>query len=174
LSTSPRASPSEIAAQVAQFCAAPGGAVQWDGEGKTLRDRFSGKTLALDPAQIQELVLRPAADASERYLLIVREDGRQLALARAGIAFPPDLRNAGALPGMPQVVCFRDFASVIGQVEHVLGAHPAEPPGRELLDLVRYCIALLDGARAAGFEVGEEERRLERDLAEIERRSGQR
>ena len=38
--------------------------------------------------------------------------------------------------------------------------------------MLRYCIALCDGARAAGFDVGEEERRLEGYVATIEKRVG--
>jgi hypothetical protein len=134
-----------------------------------LLDRFSGKVLTIDFAGLRALHPRATAEG-EPYLLLLFEDGRQLALARAGVAFPPDTRNAGPLPGLPQVVCWRDFAAVEDRIRHVLEAHPDEPVGREVLDMIRFCIALLDGARAVGFDVGEEERRLERSLSEVERR----
>ena len=69
-------------------------------------------------------------------------------------------------------MCWRDFAQVAGQVEHVLSAHEGEAPGREVLDMLRYLVALVDGARAAGFDVGSEERRIERALEVVEQLAG--
>jgi hypothetical protein len=40
------------------------------------------------------------------------------------------------------------------------------------LDLIMICIATLDGARAAGFDVGDLEGELEKALNELERRAG--
>jgi len=153
--------------RIRRFCSSHAASVMWDDASETLLDVFSGKALALPTARVQHAIEKQAADTGETYLLLVLGDGRQLALAAAGIAFPPDPRNVGALP-LPPVVCWRDFENVVGRVEHVLAAHPDEPPGRELLDMVRYGIALLDGARAIGFEVAREERRLERCLEAIE------
>jgi len=157
---------------IARFCNENPQAVLWDQPSASLRDVFSGKTLRLARGQVREVVAQTASDTGEPYLVVLLDDGRQIALARAGIAFPPDLRNAGPLPGMPVVVCWRDYAQVAGVIEHALSAHPDTAPGRELLDLLRYCIALLDGARRAGFEVAPEERRIEGALAEVERRVG--
>jgi hypothetical protein len=159
------------AAAIARYCAEHPAAASWDEATGTLRDSYSQKTLRLELARVARMEARTAKDTLEPYLAILLDDGRQLALAPAGIAFPPDLRNAGALPGLPQVLCWRDFAQALQAIEHALYEHPDAEPNRELLDLVRFGIALVDGARGAGFEVGEEERRLERALAEIERRS---
>ena len=151
-----------------RFCAIHPMIALFDEPAAMLCDVASGKLLAV--GALAEVAERQTHGAGESYLVLVREDGQQLALAPAGIAFPPQYENSGPLPGMPEVVCWRDFSSVIGQAEHVLAAHPEEPPGRELLDLLRYGIALLDGARRAGFETAAEEARLERSLAEVERR----
>jgi hypothetical protein len=155
---------------LARFCAAHPEVALFDEATATLLDVSSGKSLRLPLAALQQAVEKRTHDRNEPYLVLLLDDGRQLALAPAGVAFPPDTRSAGPLPGLPAVVCWRDFSSVIGHAEHVLAAHPEERPGRELLDLLRYCVALLDGARAAGFETGAEEARLERALGEVERR----
>jgi hypothetical protein len=156
---------------ITRFCAQHPAAVLWDPAGPTLRDVFSAKPLPLDPRSLRDAAWKTTPEG-DPYLVLVREDERQLVLARQGIAFPPDLRNSGPLPGLPQVVCWRDFAQVAERIGHILEQHPEQAPGRELLDMVRYCIALLDGARAAGFDVGEEERHLDAQLEELERRMG--
>jgi hypothetical protein len=157
--------------EVKTWCAQKPAAVLCDEKSATLRDVFSGKTLRLPRVQATEE--KTAPNSGEKYLVLLLDDGRQLALASVGIAFPPELHHSGPLPGMPQTVCWRDFANVTRQIEHALCAHPdqwgvgasrppsCEPPGREVLDMLRYCIALCDGARAIGFDVGEEERQLE-------------
>jgi hypothetical protein len=160
----------EAARAIARFCAEHPGAVLYDEAAATLRDVFSGKTLRLRP--VQSTAAKTASDGGDPYLVVLFEDDRQIALAAAGIAFPPDLRNAGPLPGLPQVVCWRDFANVGAQIEHALSAHPDAPPDREVLDMLRFEIALVDGARAAGFDVGEDERRIERWVHTVEQRVG--
>ena len=155
---------------IARWCAQHPTAVLFDHQTDTLRDVYSGKTLRL--ARIKIVEEKTAHDTDEKYLVVLFEDERQIALAQVGIAFPADMRNSGPLPGMPPVVCWRDFANVTGQIDHALGAHPDQPPGREVLDMLRYCIALVDGARQAGFDVGEDERRLENYVATVEKRVG--
>ena len=53
---------------------------------------------------------------------------------------------------------------------------PSKPvytaPSREVLDMLLYCIALLDGARAVGFDTGADEAGIEGYLDEIERLGG--
>ena len=156
--------------QIARWCAQHPAAVLYDHQSGTLRDVYSGKTLRLPRVKASEE--KTARDTDEKYLVVMLDDERQIALAQVGIAFPPDFRNTGPLPGMPQVVCWRDFGNVSAQIDHALNQHPDQPPGREVLDMLRYCIALLDGARAIGFDVGEDERRLESYVQTIEKRVG--
>jgi hypothetical protein len=132
----------------------------WDEPTATLLDVFSGKRLAL-ALPVKDAVEKRAADTGEAYVVVLLDEQRQIALAPAGIAFPPSRVNAGELP-LPPVVCWRDFANVSGQVAHVVEAHPGEPKSRELLDMVMYCVALVDGAREVGFDVTHEEQLLER------------
>src|SRR5262245_28554655 len=113
---------------VRAFCVKNPLSVSFDAASKSLLDVYSGKPLALDLATVVQALERTASDTGERYLLLVLADGRQVALARAGIAFPPDPVNSGPIP-LPPVVCWRDFRNVERQVAHVLGAHPGEMPG---------------------------------------------
>lgn len=160
---------SHYADAIHRYCAAYPQVALFDEPSQTLHDVASGKSLRL--GVLAGVAEKRTHDKNQPYLVLLLDDGRQLALAPAGVAFPPVFENSGPLPGMPEVVCWRDFSSVLGQAEHALFAHPDEKPGRELLDMLRYGIAFLDGARAAGFETGVEEARLERDLAEAERRA---
>jgi hypothetical protein len=135
-----------------------------------LVDVYSGKSLKLP--MIAEAVEKTASDTGEKYVVIAFEDGRQIALAPVGIAWPPDQRNLPKPMALPTVVCWRDFSNVSSQVKHVIEQHRDTPPSREVLDMLLYCIALLDGARAVGFDTGADEQRIEGYLDEIEKLGG--
>ena len=138
--------------------------------GPTLLDLFAGKTLPVDWARIEAVAEARNRDTGAPYLVLLRDDGRQVILADVGVAFEPVLAASGPLPGAPALVCFRDFAATAGRIEHLLVDHPGEPVTRDHLDLFLFLVAVVDGARAVGFDVSPEERRLERILGEIEAR----
>ena len=92
---------------------------------------------------------------------------RQLALADVGFAFAPSIASTGPLPDLPQTFCFRDFRHLAQGIEAILLEEGRE---REALSALLLAIALLDGARIAGFEVGREERALEALLRRMEER----
>ncbi len=146
-------------------------AILLDPAGPTLLDVFSGKTLPIDWSHLEGVGEARNRDTGAPYLALLRDDGRQVILADVGIAFEPVVAGTGPLPGLPAVVCFRDFAATAGRIEHLLVDHPGEPVTRDHLDLFLFLVALVDGARAVGFDVSVEERRLERILGEIEARS---
>ncbi len=149
------------------------GAVLYDAERSLLCDVFSGKSLPLDLARVAGFHERENAESGRPYLVAVRDDGRQIVLADVGVAFEPLTASSGSLPDLPQVVCFRDLAGAEGQLRHALLDHPDEEVTRTHLALFLFCLAIVDGARAIGFDVSAEERRLEPLLGEIEaRRSG--
>lgn len=145
-------------------------AVLLEPTGPSLLDLFSGKVLPLDWSRIEGVAEASNRDTGAPYLALLRDDGRQVMLADVGIAFEPVLSASGPLPGAPALVCFRDFAATAGRIEHLLVDHPGEPVTRDHLDLFLFLLALVDGARAVGFDVSPEERRLERILGEIEAR----
>ncbi|MGA8891644.1 MAG: hypothetical protein WB493_08755 [Anaeromyxobacteraceae bacterium] len=133
-------------------------------------DVFSGKVLPLDWGQVEAVAEGRNRDTGAPYVALLRDDGRQVILADVGVAFEPVTLATGPLAGLPPLVCFRDLAATAGRIEHLLVDHPGEPVTRDHLDLFLFLLAVVDGARAVGFEVSTEERRLERILGEIEAR----
>src|SRR5262245_56842627 len=104
-------------------------AVLFDEPTGQLMDVYSAKAIVL-PKLRDEVEKQTHEGAS--YIIIVGESGLQIVLADQGIAFPPDFSSSGPLPGAPQVVCWRDFSGVAGQVEHMIAAHPGEQVTREV------------------------------------------
>ncbi|HET7825505.1 MAG TPA: hypothetical protein VFK90_09225 [Anaeromyxobacter sp.] len=144
--------------------------VAWDAPSSTLLDVFSGKALRLDLTGVAALEERTDRDSRRPYLAVRRDDGSEIALADAGIAFAPSTASTGPIDGLPPAVCLRDLASAEARLAHFLADHPGERPDRAHLALFAFCLAVVDGARAAGFDVSREERRLERLLQELEAR----
>jgi hypothetical protein len=163
--------PSDRAAQralVERFAREHPASVLADAPGSRLLDVASGKTLPLDWARVAGVEERLDRQTRRPYLALRLDDGTELALADAGIAFAPATAATGPLPGLPAVVTFRDLAAAEDRVAHALEHHPDEPPDRGHVALLLFCLAVVDGARAVGFDVSAEERRLERLLGELE------
>lgn len=138
-----------------------------EGNHWVLQENFSLKKISLSGNQIQEVVqktnrLRPG----ESYLILRLDSGTQLVLAPQGFAFPPNFSNTGPLPLPSQVYCMQDFQDLFKKLRHV-GAESNRR--REALDLIMILIAILDGAKAVGLEVGEEERKVEGVLSVLEK-----
>jgi len=165
------ASRSEKLSAVRAYCQAHPQAVLFDEAGEALFDVFAVKTLALRAGELQSVEARADRYTKAPYLALVLEDGRHLALTVAGIGFAPDFRNTGPLADLSEVVCFRDYRGLLDRLKHDLYGHPDQVPGRATLGLLMMCIAVLDGARSAGFDVGREEREVESHLAELEKRA---
>lgn len=151
-----------------RFARAHPGSVLYDGA--TLLDVASGKALPLDWRRVASLEERRDADTGRPYLALRRDDGGEIAIAEQGLVFPPATDSTGPLPGLPRAVCFRDLARAEGQLSHFLLDHPGEAPEPGHVSLFMFCLAVVDGARAAGFDVAREERRLEAVLNELEAR----
>lgn len=148
-------------------------AVLYDDERSSLLDVASGRSLHLFWPEVSAFEEKIHPETGDRYLVLLFEDGKQIALVDpGGIAFAPSTENSGPVTGLPAVVCLRDFLTLKQRIDHHLYDHPDEPPPRECLDLVMICIAILDGARTVGFDVGDLEGELEKTLNELERRRG--
>jgi hypothetical protein len=87
-----------------------------------------------------------------------------------GIAFAPVFTHTGALEELPPAVCWSDFRQLSTQLKLELYGATGQPSGATVRVLM-CCLAILDGARAVGFDVGPEERELEWHLRELERRA---
>jgi len=147
-------------------------AVLYDEEGSTLLDVFSGKRIYLPWREIKAFEEKIHPETRDAYLVLLFEDGSQIALVDpGGVAFPSSDANTGPLKDLPPVVCLKDFHTLKQRVDHYLYAHRDEPPPKECVGLVMICVAILDGARLIGFDVADLEEALDRSLREIERRT---
>jgi hypothetical protein len=162
---------SEQLQRIREFCRRPPRAVLLDEPTATLYDVFSAKAAPLHAEELDKVLEWSDRETKRPYLLLVYGDGRQLVLAEQGVCFPPQTAATGPLPDLPQVVCFRDYASILARVKHELYEHLDQPPNRTTVGALMMCIAIVDGGRGAGFEVSTEERELEKHLAELERRA---
>ncbi len=146
-------------------------AVLYDDENSTLLDVTSGKSTLLPWRDLKAFEEKLHPETRDHYLVLLFENGCQIALVDpGGVAFEPSTVNTGSLPNLPPVVCLRDFYTLKQRVDHFLTAHKEEAPPKEALDWVMICIAILDGARAVGFDVADLEESLEKSLRELERR----
>ena len=138
-----------------------------DGQGARLLEPASGKELRVRWGDLSQAEEKASPLRSSTYVVLVFADGRQVALADVGFAFAPSIVNTGPLPEMPQTLCFRDFRHLSQGIESLLAEEGRE---KEALGAILLCIALLDGARATGFDVSREERRLDALLKTLEQR----
>lgn len=161
---------SEQVARIAAFVRRHPRALVFDEAAETLLDVFSGKTVPLDLARLVEARYEANRETGGTYLVLRRDDGLELALAEPGIAFAPDPVNTGPLPNPAAAVCLRDFHQAVRRLRHHLFDHPDAPVSQDTLAQVQFAIAVLDGARRIGMDVGAEERELDRLLSEVERR----
>ena len=159
-------------ALIERFAREHPGAVLYDATASVVLDVASGKALPLDLGHVAAVEERTDRQTGRPYLAVARDDGTELGLADAGVAFAPRTGSMGPLDGLPPVVCLRDLAQAEARLVHALTSHPDEPVDRTLVTLFLFCLAVVDGARAVGFDVGPEERRLERILGELEARRG--
>lgn len=157
---------------VGQWSDRHGHAVLYDDDASTLLDVASGKRLDLPWRDVTAFEEKMHPETGDRYLVLLFESGKQIALVvPGGVAFAPAMENSGPVENLPPVVCLRDFLTLKQRVDHYLYDHPDEPPPRETLDVIMACIAILDGARDVGFDVGDLEGELEKSLNEVERRT---
>jgi hypothetical protein len=148
-------------------------AVLYDDAGAILLDVASGKRLKLDWSALARYEEKVHPETGEPYLVLLFDDGTQIALVDpGGVAFAPSTVNSGPAENLPAVVCLRDQIMLKQRVDHYLLDHPDDAPPRECLNLIMISIAILDGARAIGFDVGDLEGALEKSLGEVERRIG--
>jgi hypothetical protein len=157
---------------VARHARQSGGAVHYDDGAALLVDLFSGKSVPVEWPRVAAVAERTNRETGRPYLVLQRDDGSQLVVADVGVAFPP-VASGDALGSLPDAVCFRDLVTAEGQLTHFLLDHPDETPSGQHVLLFLFCLAVVEGARRAGFDVSPEERRLERVLGELEaRRTG--
>jgi hypothetical protein len=163
----------EARSRVRQWSELHATAVLYDDDSALFLDVVSGKPLQIAWTDVTGFEEKIHPETGGSYFVLMFEQGQQIALVDpGGVAFAPSTINSGPVQNLPPVVCLKDFFTLKERVDHYLYEHPDEAPPRECLDLIMVCIAILDGAHAVGFEVGDLEGELEKSLKELERRTG--
>ena len=146
-------------------------AVLYDEQTSSLLDVASGKSIKFFWGELAAAEERTHPETGDGYLVLLFNGGSQIALVDpGGIGFAPSTANSGEVQGLPAVVCLKDFHTLKSRVDHFLYQHPEAPPPADSLYMIMICIAILDGARAVGFDVGELEQELDKSLEKIEER----
>ena len=133
----------------------------------TVIENFSKKSLTFAYPEVVRVEEARSPQTQTRYLRVALADGRAFALAGLGIVFAPSFASTGPLAECPPTASFRDFEKLFGHLSHVIDEHH-EGHEAESLQVLLVLLAFLDGARAIGIDVGEEERRLEPILEKLE------
>jgi hypothetical protein len=133
----------------------------------TLVERLSGKTLSFAWDALQNAEARQHPATRTTYYALTLDDGRAFAISSLGFIFAPSFASTGPLPDCPSAACFLDFHKLYRHLEH-LAREDHEAQKSEALQVLFVLLAFLDGARAIGLDVSEEERLLEPILTRLE------
>lgn len=133
----------------------------------TVIERATGKSLSFPWAAVTEVSQAPLPATGTPYLRILLDDGRVFAISSLGFIFAPAFTSTGPLPDCPSSASFLDYRRLFGHLRH-LAAEDDPAHVREALQVLMVLLAFLDGARAIGLEVAEEERGLEPILHRLE------
>ncbi len=150
-----------VAERLSAHCARLPRAVLYRVEAAQLLDVPSGKTLALRHEDVVSV------QPTEAGLTLWLRDGRTVSLDAVGVTFAPQFSNTGAVPGLPPRVGFELLSAKLLRLKRDLYATgaPSEATVRDLMA----CLAIVDGARAVGFDVAAEDAQLSWHLEELER-----
>jgi hypothetical protein len=122
-------SEAENKAKVLEFARRPFAAVaaveDGDGKGARLLEPRTGKELHIRWGEIARVEQRVSPLRPAPYLVLLLEDGRQVALADVGFAFAPSTVHTGPLPDLPATFCFADL--VVGVVGRIIGVSVHSP-----------------------------------------------
>lgn len=135
-----------------------------DGDIFTIRETASGKEIRLDAKKILAHEIKQHPPTRTSYLILMREDGVQIILCYAGLAFAPDTTATGPLPDAPPVSSLRDYFTLQQNLQSLI----AEKRAPEALLVFNILIAILDGARRIGLNIGPEEEELSQALTAFE------
>lgn len=133
----------------------------------TLLEIEQDKRLSFAWGQVTRVEEDRSPQTGSKYIRVLLDDGRSFALAAAGIVFAPSFASTGPLPECPATASFTDFQRLRRHLDHLVTDHHDEHE-REALQVLMVLLAFLDGARALGLDVSEEERDLDRILKQLE------
>lgn len=137
-----------------------------DGDSFTLIESATGKQIAFDAGTVSQCRFTPHPQGLNDYLNLVFENGTEIVLCHAGIAFSPSFVSTGPFSDAPPVSCMTDYVTLSRNLQDIT----ADPQRKaESLLLFNVLISILDGAKAIGMDVGLEEEDLERKLSAFEK-----
>jgi hypothetical protein len=140
---------------------------QENGENLMILEGFSRKSRLLKSQEIERVEERfNSTVQTESYVIVLLTSGKQIVFSAHGFAFPPDFSSTGELPLPNQVYCFQDYQNIFQRLQHVASE---EDRKREALELILVLIAILDGAKLVGIEVGREEEQVNEVLSQLEK-----
>ncbi len=131
----------------------------------TLIERASQKQIVIDTARVVDFRVTPNPQGFGHYINLVFDDGHEIVLCHAGLAFAPSFASTGPLPDAPPVACMTDYQRLFATLDE-LTADPTRHAHAILLFQV--LISILEGARVVGLDVGAEEEALNAKLTAFE------
>lgn len=138
---------------------------RFDGDILSLIEVGTQKQISFDVKTVANYRLTPHPQGLGDYLNLVFENGHEIVLCHAGIAFSPSFASTGPLPDAPPVTCLTDYYALLHNLD-LIRTDPTRKP--EALLLFQVLISILDGAKAVGLDVGREEEALDAKLREFE------
>lgn len=139
---------------------------RFDGDALSLIEVGTQKQFSFDLKNVSKCRLTPHPQGLNDYLNLVFENGLEIVLCHAGIAFSPSFVSTGPLPDAPPVTCLTDYYSLLNNLDQIRADLTRKP---EALLLFQVLISILDGAKAVGLDVGREEEELNAKLTEFEK-----
>ena len=133
----------------------------------TLLEVECGKQLTFSWQHVVQAQERRTPSTGSKYIQVLLEDGRNFSVSGVGLVFAPDFKSTGPLGECPATMCFRDFARLQRHLDHLI-TDDHEGHEAEALQVFMVLLASLDGARAIGLSVDQEERALESRLKQLE------
>lgn len=138
-----------------------------DGDILTLTENFSQKKISLNLKNIVKHKLTPHPQGLPDYLNLLFDNGLEVVLTHAGLAFAPQFQNTGFIKDAPEVMCMTDYDRLLQSLRSLLSD---EQRRNEAILLFQLLISILDGARAIGFDIGREEQELDKLFTEFEQK----
>tara|TARA_B100000959_G_C14527203_1_gene437933 strand:+ start:91 stop:579 length:489 start_codon:yes stop_codon:yes gene_type:complete len=141
-------------------------ACEEEGSELVLMEIATARFLTLNENNIAALEEKKNSELiGQTYMVILFEQGSQLVLSQQGFAFAPDFSNTGPIPVPSQVFCLQDIYHFLNNLQVVM---EDENRRKEALEITMLLIALLDGARQVGLDMGKEEQQVDTMLKKIE------
>lgn len=138
-----------------------------DGDILTLTENFSQKKISLNLKNIIRHKMTPHPQGLPVYLNLIFDNGLEVVLTHAGLAFAPHFENTGFIKDAPEAICMSDYDRLLHSLRSLMDDDQRR---NEAILVFQLLISILDGARAIGFDIGREEEILDKLFTEFEQK----